>query len=857
MIPLRLELRNFMAYREADPLDLTGLHVVCLSGENGAGKSALLDALSWALWGKARANRDDELISQGESEMRVALTFSEGSNVFQVVRTRKLAKATARGKTAASSGTLDLLIEDQGSWRSLSEPRQSDTQAKIVSILNLTHDTFINSAYLKQGRADEFTLRTPAERKALLAEILSLDVWQGYEEKVKQQQQAAESALSVLRFELKKTEDEIGRLPQYERELEAAQAASHNAAAALEQAEAGLAEVNRQRERARALQAQLARAAAQSKAIRAEQDGLAAEQAGHQRQMQAYRTALDRRDEIAAGYADYEAARERDAQFNLKLTSLVELNARKTAAEAALAEARRDLAGRRDLAAARLRELEPLADVAAWQAQMDEAEAALAELAAVQGQRDARLRELGDARERQAGAKAENDELRRRMNELKARITALSRVGAICPTCGRELAEADRVRILADWEAQGKAMGDQYRANTELAERLAAQRRELDEAVEQADRILARLPGAQREASALQERLARAAQAAGQLPAARAELERAQAVLNADDYAPEARQALAEVNRELEALGYDAAAHRELREAILPRLEAFVERKRELDRADLGVESERRALEALELRMQAVAQRRAAEEAAEADLQRDLAACQAALQRAPEVETVAQRARSEFFAAQRKVGEANQRVQACLSLAGSRERLNADIDAWAKKQSLLADLRTAFGKNGVPAMIIEAVLPELEETANALLGRLTNQRMSVRFETQRATLRGDVSETLELHIRDDLGWRPYEMFSGGEAFRINFGVRIALSQLLARRAGARLQTLIIDEGFGTQDAQGRERLVEAIRSIEDDFERIFIVTHIDELRDAFPSRIEVAKTANGSRARLV
>jgi exonuclease SbcC len=341
------------------------------------------------------------------------------------------------------------------------------------------------------------------------------------------------------------------------------------------------------------------------------------------------------------------------------------------------------------------------------------------------------------------------------------------------------------------------------------------------------------------------------------LPAARAELERAQAALDADDYAPDARQALAAVNHELEALGYDAAAHRALREATLPQLEVFVQRKRELDRAELGVESERRALETLALRAQAVAQRRAAEEAAESDLQRDIAACQAALQRAQEIETAAQRARAEFFAAQRKVGEANQRVQACRSLAGSRERLAAEIDAWSKKLSLLSDLRTAFGKNGVPAMIIEAVLPELEQSANALLGRLTNQRMSVRFETQRLTLRGDVSETLDLHIRDDLGWRPYEMFSGGEAFRINFGVRIALSQLLARRAGARLQTLIIDEGFGTQDAQGRERLVEAIRSIEDDFERIFVVTHIDELRDAFPSRIEVTKTAGGSMARLV
>ena len=134
---------------------------------------------------------------------------------------------------------------------------------------------------------------------------------------------------------------------------------------------------------------------------------------------------------------------------------------------------------------------------------------------------------------------------------------------------------------------------------------------------------------------------------------------------------------------------------------------------------------------------------------------------------------------------------------------------------------------------------------------------MPNGRMKVRFETQRLNQKGDTSETLEIRSSDELGERSYELFSGGEAFRINFAVRIALSKLLARRAGASLRTLFIDEGFGTQDAQGRERLVEAIKIIESDFDRIFVITHIDELKDAFPARIEVTKTSKGSVARVV
>ena len=61
MIPHKLTVRNFMCYRDdVTPLHFDGIDVVCLSGDNGAGKSALLDAMTWALWGRARAKSDDD-----------------------------------------------------------------------------------------------------------------------------------------------------------------------------------------------------------------------------------------------------------------------------------------------------------------------------------------------------------------------------------------------------------------------------------------------------------------------------------------------------------------------------------------------------------------------------------------------------------------------------------------------------------------------------------------------------------------------------------------------------------------------------------------------------------------------------
>ena len=65
-----------------------------------------------------------------------------------------------------------------------------------------------------------------------------------------------------------------------------------------------------------------------------------------------------------------------------------------------------------------------------------------------------------------------------------------------------------------------------------------------------------------------------------------------------------------------------------------------------------------------------------------------------------------------------------------------------------------------------------------------------------------------------------------------------------------------MPTLFIDEGFGTQDAAGRDRLIEAIRAIQNDFQKIIVITHIEELKEAFPVRIEVTKTPQGSTFRV-
>ena len=111
-------------------------------------------------------------------------------------------------------------------------------------------------------------------------------------------------------------------------------------------------------------------------------------------------------------------------------------------------------------------------------------------------------------------------------------------------------------------------------------------------------------------------------------------------------------------------------------------------------------------------------------------------------------------------------------------------------------------------------------------------------------------------DTLDILIADAQGTRAYETYSGGEAFRINFSIRLALAKLLAQRSGTSLKMLIVDEGFGTQDAEGCSRLVAAINAIASDFACILTVTHMPQFKEAFQTRIEVFKGERGSLLRV-
>jgi len=840
MIPQKLSLTNFMCYRQVE-LDFAGIHIACLVGENGAGKSALLDAITWALWGKSRARRDDELIHQGQEEMVVEFTFALEEQTYRVLRRRKAGK---RGSTL-----LDFQLRDGERYRSIAESGVRATQDKIVRILRLDYETFINSAFLRQGQADEFTVKTAAERKRVLGDILGLDRWTIYEERAKERLRTIQAEAEAIELRLREIESELAHRSEYEMELDSAQKSIEELGAALQEAQTAYQQIETARTEFRHAEAQIAEIGRRVARAERELTALAEERVAQQKRLTEHEGLLAQADEVEAGYAAYQQAVEQEQTLGSKLHQSVELNERRVALEAQLAEARHRIEIKREVAAQRVAELESRLPDDTLLTKYEEVQAQLAHLTQLAESREAARDDRARIAEEQAELRTRNESLKAEMNALKEKIELLEQAEAECPLCAQPLSDEHRIELQARLQAKGQAMGNTYRANQAAAQELTGRARALEMQIAESDRTLRDTQALQRRAAALTERIERGEQAAEELKVAQTKLNQAERQL--EEHGSEVRAKLAQILAQAEKLGYDAAAHEAARQAVAAG-QVFAERKARLSAARTSVKEERETLARLAENEQRARKQMEAEQVRRTELEQKAGELEEQLQEAAAVEAELQRVRGEEAAARQRLGAAQQRLEACKALDRQQADKQKRRDELATEKSIHDELRIAFSVQGVPAMIIEAAVPEIEAEANRLLARMTGGCMHLRFDTQRETQAGEVRETLEIKIADELGTRPYENYSGGEKFRVNFAIRIALSKLLARRAGAQLQTLVIDEGFGTQDARGRERLVEAINAIQDDFARVLVVTHIDELRDAFPARIEVSKAPSGS-----
>ncbi len=864
MIPVSLTLAGFLSYRDPATLDFTGFDIACIAGSNGAGKSSLLDAITYALFGKAR-KADETLINlhPDVKEARVEFVFDYETNRYRILRTIPRGKTTllefqiAQGRPLTADGLLSAVA-----WKPLTERSIRDTQARIEETLRLDYDTFVNASFFLQGKADQFTQQRPAARKKILGSILGLETWETYRQRAADARKAVEAEITALdgrlaeinaelseeadrRLALQTLEDELTR-------LETVRAVQESALENMRKLQATLEE---QQKMVDTLARQLA-------ASRQRINELEFKEGARTRERETYAQSLARALQIQAAYRALQDTRTQLASWDQLALAFQEHQAHRAEPLAAIREEKARLETEQTaLRAQQATVADGANQITNYQLQITLIQTSLAETETRLAEKSQLEQRHAAALEQQATAKAENPRLKDEMEALRGRIDQLEAApgdAALCPLCGQPLTPEHRANLIEELTAEGTEKGGQYREN-------AAHLKDADALVRELQTGIAALQPLDQQARAQSAELeklkamlaqgeaeARAWEQTGQPRLA--EIER---LLDADAFAEEARATLAATDADLKALGYDAAEHDRVRRDV--EVGAAVEEDvRTLEKAEAALEPLDRELADLKLQITNYQSEFAQQQELHDSAARALAASQAD---APNVYQ-AQRDLMDMVEQENRLrgrlGAAQQMVSVLGSLRERRAAIELEREGHAQQVGQYKQLERAFGKDGVPALLIEQALPQIEAKANELLERLSGGEMSVRFLTQRELkTRDDLRETLDISISDPAGTRDYEMYSGGEAFRVNFAIRLALSEVLAQRAGARLQTLVIDEGFGSQDAAGRQRLIEAINMVKDDFAKILVITHIDELKDAFPTRIEVEKGVRGSEVRVV
>ncbi|MDH6088707.1 SMC family ATPase [Umezakia ovalisporum] len=1005
MIPVQLILKNFLSYRDAT-LDFRGLHTACICGSNGAGKSSLLEAITWAIWGESRAGVEDDVIHSGAKEVRVDYTFQCNQQKYRVIRTR------VRG----ASCVLEFQIETASGFRPLTGKGMRATQDLILEHIKLDYDTFINSAYLRQGRADEFMIKRPTERKEILAELLKLNQYDQLEERAKDlsrhfkaRAEELERCLDSSKIQLQQWEATQAQKAELETELNHLQQVQAFENIQLQ----SLQVVQHQRQN---WQQQLNFVRQQHQNLTQDSDRLQQEQSAVQIDMSNLQARLNQETEIKNGYTQYQDLQAQEEGFATKfqehtrstvllqqkqqqLTNQVhqlerelqQVQGQLAALEQQESELQHTLdksneveAALVELAAARRRvsyldelqmQVSPLLQQRQnLQSQLDRVHAGLVarleqlqateiqlqhcsqrqpqlqqaardlEMQIAQMEKDKvylqRVQEKGQERRHfMERLQAQQREYERLLGELEQKLQMLRTPDAICPLCERPLDEHHWNRVVdktkdeyQDTEGQLWVFREQMAVSDREIQLLRQEYREIfhklspyDHLREQRGQLAAQLQS-----------ISDANQQLQQLAAEKQYLERS---LQLGDYAPDKQAELQQVEEYLQQLNYNDQDHALARseverwrwaeikqgqikdaakrqaqiaarkpelQGIIAQLQVRIQHEqtesdcaRQITQlkghiAEIGYSSEQHNSLRLAVRQaqswQLPYQQLLSAQQQYPHLQKrwqdlkdsrterwhelqklvsqiesitqELAQSANPIEQISTLEQQIQTRRQQLDEKIASLGRLEQMMLQLETLQTQYQQQQQELQSCRHEQRVYHELSQAFGKNGIQALMIENVLPQLEAETNQLLSRLSANQLHVQFITQksgrsgRAKKNAKLIDTLDILIADSRGTRAYETYSGGEAFRINFAIRLALAKLLAQRAGAALQLLIIDEGFGTQDAEGCDRLIASINAIASDFACILAVTHMPHLKEAFQARIEVNKTQQGSQLRL-
>ena len=793
---LNLRMRNFRQHADTEITFREGLTGII--GPNGAGKSTILEALAWAVYGAPAARGTNDTIrfsrAGARSRVEVELGFALGGHEYRVLRTLYGAEVWLDGGAQpVASGV-------------------GGATGYLQSRIGMSREEFFNTYFTGQKELQFLAAMGPADRGRFLSQVLGYERLRRAQELVRVKRNDLRSEIKGLRASLG-DRDELAdahvaaqqRVTQLLEALNAAQRAVGEAVAAEKDVVPRWQAAQAARERHRELTHAIDAAERDRQAARRDLERLRAE-------LEAVAVAER---ELAPLRKQLQALPEAVATCD-RFAELARQEERRKALARQLADLEAELARTREraekLETAPELEKKYTADLDALRTQREAVEKTLDE------KKSAWLRDKQDASTKLTS-------YRDRAAELKVQIAEIERLGpeGICPTCGRPVGK-DYERLLEELRDQWtvlvqdgkwwKSRHEQLDEKPDEVEKLETLFRDLTAGVEDRSRKLTRCQSAV------------------------AELEQ----LTGDVEARDARRV--EVREELEAIpgGYDAKAHRAADDRLKTLRETGTRAARLEETAGRGPQLKKELVPANEREAAAVA---AADRArAERDGLEFSEEAFAALRDEHARLSEARRA-AELRAAEAR-GDANTAEQVLQSARHAVEEYDRRAQAVKEQEADLAyheELDVAY--TDLRQMLNDQVRPELSEIASAFLAQLTDGRYTSM----------EIDDAYNLMVLDEGEEKP--VISGGEEDIANLVLRLSLSQMIAERAGHPLSLLILDEVFGSLDVARRDNVVQLLHHLEDRFEQVILITHIDGIRESLDQvlRVEYDERAGCSRVR--
>lgn len=854
MIPIRLKIKNFMCYGVTpQTLEFSGIHVACLCGSNGHGKTALLDAITWALWGNTRTRTQEELVHQGQLDMSVELDFLAREQKYKVIRRYTRSSGARQGITI-----LELQISSYDeNYQAITQNTLRETENKIKELLNLDYDTFINTAFLRQGDADRFTTSRPGERKATLAEVLGLSEYEKLELKAKSNYRSLTSKLKD--FESKKLflDEEIIEKLKYENELKDIDLEVSSLEPKLKKSQQTFDSLNSISSKFNQQETELSEAELQLSKNNLETQNLIDQLEKHKKTYEEISNLLQTKNEITEGYIKLNCYKSKlkdfDKSFEIKIeldrniaNINSELNIKKTKILTTIDQMNSQIENN-------------LIPKINQKIQIEKKIEHLLKEQLEWEEINSKIKSLNDNYEKInskiSDLKAINQILLSQMEEDRKKFDMLKISGGNCPLCQQKLNNNGHDVLLKNYTHQGLTNKQNYQKNLETQNNFEEQNKSLKKEIDTSStKLLKDQQSVNTSIIKLKSELADSLKAEKEINTTKREIEVLDNLINSNNYAESQIKKLEEFNIQLNNLNYSTELHSRIKSQI-SELALYEEKHIKLKNAETLFPKEESLIESTK---NILKNRKSEKEF----LSNKIINLKSELEKKDDTNLELARTNKELSTLKSNLqslyvrkGILLENIERCIKYEKDLNELNKEVSLVSKDADIYNELSLAFGKNGLQALIIETSIPQLEQDSNQLLSRLSENKMAIKFQLvagRKDSRTGMVSEELDIKVSDEVGTRNYETFSGGEAFRINFAIRIALSKLLARRSGAPLPILFIDEGFGSQDLEGQEKLIQSIQSIQNDFEKIIVITHIEQIKDSFPVRIEVNKSGEGS-----